>query len=103
MTDDNPIKGWTAKRKASVVMNIFKGKTTAAEVARQYDLTVSEIEGWVAEAQRSMENGFRARPKDVREQYESELRETKEALGEAHLQIYALKKFRRLLDEDESS
>ncbi|MBY5985171.1 DUF1153 domain-containing protein [Halomonas sp. DP5Y7-2] len=103
MTDVNPIKRWTAKRKASVVMDIFKSKTTAAEVARQYDLTVSEIEGWVDEAQRSMENGFRARPKDVREQYESELRETKEALGEAHLQIYALKKFRRLLDEDESS
>ncbi|MBY6031037.1 DUF1153 domain-containing protein, partial [Halomonas sp. DP8Y7-1] len=71
MTDDNPIKRWTAKRKASVVMDIFKGKTTAAELARQYDLTVSEIEGWVDEAQRSMENGFRARPKDVREQYES--------------------------------
>ena len=103
MTDDNPIKRWTAKRKASVVMDIFKGKTTAAEVARQYDLTVSEIEGWIDEAQRSMENGFRARPKDVREQYESELRETKEALGEAHLQIYALKKFKRLLDEDENS
>ncbi|WP_217694020.1 hypothetical protein [Chromohalobacter japonicus] len=50
-----------------------------------------------------MENGFKARPKDIREQYESELRETKEALGEAHLQIYALKKFKRLLDEDENS
>lgn len=34
---------------------------------------------------------FKARPKDISEQYESELRETKEALGEAHLQIYALK------------
>ncbi|MCA0976736.1 DUF1153 domain-containing protein, partial [Halomonas denitrificans] len=54
MGDDNPIKRWTVKRKASVVMDIFKGKTTAAEVARQYDLTVSEIEGWVDEAQRSM-------------------------------------------------
>ena len=41
--------------------------------------------------------------KDIREQYEPELRETKEALGEAHLQIYALKKFKRLLDEDENS
>ena len=66
-------------------MDIFKGKATAAEVARQYDLTVSEIEGWINEAQRSMKNGFRARLKDVCEQYESELRETKEALGEAHL------------------
>ncbi|KAA0020808.1 hypothetical protein F0A16_03230 [Salinicola corii] len=72
-----------------------------AELARQYDLTVSEVEGWIDEDQRSMENGFKARPKDIREQYESELRETKEALGEAHLQIYALKKFNRLLDADE--
>ena len=31
-----------------------------------------------------MENGFRARPKHIREQYESKLRETKEALGEAN-------------------
>lgn len=36
-------------------------------------------------------------------QYESELQETKNALGEVHLKIYALKEFRRLLDEDESS
>jgi hypothetical protein len=54
-------------------------------VARQHDLIVSEVEGWIGEAQRNIENGFRARPKDIREQYESELRETKEALGEAHL------------------
>ncbi|PWW33188.1 transposase, partial [Chromohalobacter israelensis] len=40
MSDDTPIKRWTAKRKASVVMDIFKGKTTVAEVARQHDLTV---------------------------------------------------------------
>ena len=26
MSDDNPIKRWTAKRKAAVVMDIFKGK-----------------------------------------------------------------------------
>ena len=30
------IKRWTAKRKARVVVDILKGKTTAAEVARQY-------------------------------------------------------------------
>ncbi len=89
MGHEPTVKPPSAKRKAVVVMDIFKGKTTVAEVARQHDLTVSEVEGWVEEAQRNMENGFRARPKDIREQYESELRETKEALGMAHLQIYA--------------
>lgn len=29
---------------------IFKGKTTVAEVARQHDLTVSEVGGWIEEA-----------------------------------------------------
>ena len=99
MSNDPTDKRWTAKRKAAVVMDIFKGKTTVAEVARQHDLNVPEFEGWIDKAQRSMESGFRPRPKDIREQCESELRETKETLGEAHLQIYALKKWRRLLDE----
>lgn len=103
MSHEPTVKRWTAKRKAAVVMDIFKGKATVAEVGREHDLTVSDVEGWVEEAQRYMENGFRARPRDIREQYESELRETREALGEAHLQIYALKKFKRLLDEDENS
>ena len=39
----------------------------------------------------------------MREQYEKELQETREALGDAHLQIYALKKYRRLLDDEENS
>ena len=87
MSNEPTVKRGTAKRKAAVVMDIFKGKSTVAEVARQHVLTVSEVEGWIVEAQRSMENGFRARPKDIREQYESELRETKEALGEARAVI----------------
>lgn len=45
----------------------------------------------------------KAHPKDIREPYESDLREPKEALGEAHLQIYAIKKWRRPLDEDENA
>src|SRR5699024_4513015 len=103
MSNEPTVKRWTAKRKAAVVMDLFKGKTTVTEVARQQDLTVSEVESWIADAQRNMGNGFKARPKDIREQYESELRDTKEALGDAHLQIHALKKWRRLLDEDENS
>ncbi|WP_234252820.1 DUF1153 domain-containing protein [Billgrantia aerodenitrificans] len=63
MSNDPTLKRWTAKRTAAVVLEIFKAKTTAAEAARQYDLTVSEFEGGIEEAQRSMESGFRARPK----------------------------------------
>ncbi|WP_205527579.1 DUF1153 domain-containing protein [Halomonas sp. JS92-SW72] len=42
MSNEPTVKRWTAKRKATVVMDIFKGKTTVAEVARQYDHTVFE-------------------------------------------------------------
>jgi transposase-like protein len=103
MNDEVPVKPWTAKRKSALVIDIFKGKITPVEVARQHDLTVAEVERWVEEAERNMENGFRARPRDAREQYEKELQETREALGDAHLQIYALKKYRRLLGGEENS
>ena len=36
MSNEPTVKRWTAKRKAAVVMDIFKGKTTVAELARQY-------------------------------------------------------------------
>lgn len=55
-------------------MDIYNGKAAVAEVTREHYLTVSEIEGWIEKAQRNMEDGFRARPRDIREQYESELR-----------------------------
>lgn len=38
------VQRWTAKRKAAVVLDLIKGKTTAAETARQHDLTVGEVE-----------------------------------------------------------
>lgn len=62
MSNKTSVKRWAAKRKSAVVIEIFNGKTTAVEVARLHDLTVAEVEGWIEEAQRSVENGFRARP-----------------------------------------
>lgn len=37
------IDRWTAGRKAAVVLDLIKGKVTAADVARQHGLTVAEI------------------------------------------------------------
>ncbi|WP_200833055.1 transposase [Spiribacter sp. SSL99] len=90
MSNEAPVRCWTAKRKSAVVIDNFKGKTTPVKVARQHDFTVAEVERWVEEAERNMEHGFRTRPKDLREQYEKKLQEIREALGDAHLQIYAL-------------
>ena len=84
-------------------MEILKGKTTVAEAARRYNLKPSEIETWVQKGIQSMENGFRARFRDIREQYERKLTEAHAPLGEAQLEIKALKKLHRLLDLDETS
>ncbi|MBA2849854.1 transposase [Thermosulfuriphilus ammonigenes] len=97
------IKRWTAKRKTQLVLEILKGKTTVAEAARRYDLKPSEIETWVQDGIEGMENSFRARPRDIREQYERKLTEAHAALGEAQLEIKALKKLQSLLDLDERS
>lgn len=49
------------------------------EASRSFDLTPSEIEGWVEDAQRGMENSLRANPLDIREQYEKHLKNLQEA------------------------
>ncbi|WP_420876619.1 hypothetical protein [Salinicola salarius] len=42
---------------------MFNCKTTAAEVDRQYGLTVSEIESWIDQVQRSMETAPKPVPR----------------------------------------
>jgi len=103
MSESEPeFKRWTAKRKTQVVLEILKGKTTVSEVSRQYDLTPAEIESWIDDGVSGMENSFKARPKDIREQYEQKLDEAYAALGEKDLELKIIKKAQRLLDEDEN-
>lgn len=59
VTMDDSIKRWTAKRKAALVVEIIQGKTTVAEASRAFDMSPSEIEGWVDDAKRGMENALR--------------------------------------------
>ncbi|MFJ0454075.1 transposase [Bordetella bronchiseptica] len=72
-----------------------------AEASRQYDLSPSEVEQWVDDGKRGMENALRANPQDVREQYERQLKDMQEAYGEAMLKLRARKKLQSLLGEDE--
>ncbi|WP_042626679.1 DUF1153 domain-containing protein [Burkholderia plantarii] len=99
---DEDIKRWTAKRKSALVMDIIQGKTTVAEASRNYDLSPSEVENWVDDGKRGMENALRANPLDVKEQYERQIKELQEAYGEAMLELRARKKLQSLLGEDEN-
>ena len=98
---DEEIKRWTAKRKTALVLEIIQGKTTVAAASRSYDIPPSELEGWVEDGKKGMENAQKANPQDVREQYEKQLRDLQEAYGEAMLELRARKKLQSLLGEDE--
>ena len=80
---EEEIKRWTARRKSALVLEIIQGKTTVAAASRQFDLTPAEIESWVDDAKKGMENSLRANPLDIREQYEKQLKDLQEAYGEA--------------------
>ena len=90
----------TAKKKTEIVMDIFQGKTTVAEVSRQYDLTPAQIEEWMEDARKGMENQLRARPKDIAAIYEEKIKEMKEVIGELTLENLALKKYDALFGEE---
>ena len=98
---EEEFKRWTAKRKAALVTDIIQGKTTVAEASRTYDMPPSEIEEWVDEGRKGLENALRAKPLDIKEQYERQIRELQEAYGEAMLELRARKKLQSLLGEDE--
>lgn len=82
---DEEIKRWTAKRKTALVLEIIQGKTSVAEASRAYDLQPSEIEVWLEDGKKGMENALKANPQDVREQYERQLKDLQEAYGEVLL------------------
>ena len=103
ITMEEGIKRWTAKRKSALVVEIIQGKTTVAEASRAFDLTPSEIEGWVADAKKGMENALRANPRDVRQQYEKQLRDLQEAYGEAMLELRARKKWQALVEREDDN
>ncbi len=100
MSDEN--KRWSAKRKSALVLEIIQGKTTVAEASRQFDLTPSELEIWVNQAKEGMENALRAKPRDVRQQYEKQIHQLQAAYGEAMLELRARKKLEEWLERNEN-
>ncbi len=97
------IQRWTAGRKAAVVLDLIKGKSTPADIARQHGLTVGEVETWL---ERFMEGGkefLRAVPRDTEARFEAEKKDLHAKIGEQALQIDALKKASRLLEAQRQS
>ena len=91
MTMEDGIKRWTAKRKSALVVEIIQGKTTVAEASRSFAVAPSDIESWVEDAKKGMENALQTNPLDVKEAYEKQVKGPQEAYGEVMLELHAQK------------
>lgn len=89
--DSQEIKRWTAQRKAEVVTEIIKGKTTASEVARTHDLTIGEIEQWKADFIDMGAEALRSHPRDAEAQHEAKEKDLLAKIGDLTMQMEAYK------------
>lgn len=103
-TTDSPatpeFKRWTAKRKAAVVLDLIKGKTTVSEAARTHDQTVAEIESWRDAFLSGGEERMRSNPRDAEARWDAEKKDLHAKIGEQSLHIDVLKKAHRICGKE---
>jgi transposase-like protein len=95
--ESKEIKRWTARRKAEVVMDIIKGKTTAAEVARSHDLTVGEVERWMDDFVSMGTEALRSHPRDAEARHKAKEKELLAKIGELTMEKEVWKVTREIL------
>src|SRR5690606_3338418 len=84
---DEEIKRWTVRRKSVLVMDIIQGRPSVREASETFGLPASEIERWVDEGKRGLENALRSNPLNVKEYYEKQIKALQQAYGEAMLEL----------------
>jgi len=82
---------WTGKRRASLILSILKGETSAQAAARKHGLTVAEVEEWRERYLLGAENALRARPKDEDALKDEQIKKLKQKVGELVLDLDVLK------------
>ncbi len=87
MEPDETQKRWTAKRRASLVVEILRGDLSVAEAARKHGLTVAEIEAWQERFLSGAENALRSRPLDDEAQKDREIKRLKQKVGELVMEV----------------
>lgn len=94
------IQRWTAKRKAAVVLELIRGKTTPPDAARQHGLTVAKIEQWREDFLSQGTEAVRSHPRDREAQWEAEKQRLQAKVGDPALEVDVLKKAHRILGKD---
>ena len=94
---------WTAKKKAEIILQILRQSITVVEVARQNDLTPSEIESWIETFLRGGENSLKVNSKDAQAVHQREIKELKETIGDLYVENAILKKYNALVEQETES
>lgn len=85
---DQTVKRWSAKRKAEVVLRLFRGEPID-DVSRAVGVAVHIVNEWREEALVNLEEGFKQRVNDPRETL---LSRAKEQIGELSMENELLKR-----------
>ena len=89
--ESEDVKRWTARRKAAVVLDIIKGKTTAAETARSHDLTVGEVEQWLEDFTTMGTEALRSHPRDAEALHKAREKDLLAKIGDLTMQMEVYK------------
>ena len=89
------VQRWTAKRRATLVISVLRGETTAAEAARRHGLKVAEVEEWRERFLLGAETALRARPKEEEALREEEINRLKRKVGELTMDLDILREASR--------
>src|SRR5262245_5084410 len=82
---------WTAERRATLVLSILKGETSAQAAARKHGLTVAEVEEVRDRFLLWAENALRARPKEEDALKDERIKKLKQKVRELVLDLDILK------------
>ncbi len=85
---DQTVKRWSAKRKAEVVLRLFRGEAID-DVSRAVGMAVHVLNEWREEALITLEEGFKQRASDPNDKL---LSRAKEQIGELSMENELLRK-----------
>ena len=94
---------WTAKRKTEIILQILRQTTTVVDVARQNDLTPSEVQDWVDTFLKGGEQSLKMKATGVQEQTVREIKELKATIGDLYVENAILKKAKALWGTSEET
>ena len=98
LMEEKDIQRWSAGRKAEVVLGILKGQIVVTEFCRTNDLSQSEVQSWIDEFVQGGKQNLKTNSKEQKNEYEKQIKQLREKVGELVLEIEVRKNLQALQD-----